>query len=426
MPIVSIAVSKRSRVAHDGDMIDILRLALPPRPATRLIALFLLTLAASATGRPSAEKHVFLVEPVEVTPVAQLPAMLASKIESLAQIDPDHPVGPDSDLQTLSLFGREDLIAASSASYAPTQCAPLAPATPALSEITRRARLTRIVIINESHERSQHRGFSAQVARALRPLGYDVLALETLSNPPADVPARYLPSFRVHPERAYFADDDGQYLSEAGYGRFGRAAKTLGYTLLAYEYVGEPSPTATPAVQIATREEAQATTLAAFVATHPRDRLLVHVGYSHAAEVPQAEGARWMAARLKQKTGIDPLTISQTTCRGGGATTRLAVLPAGQPAGSFDLIVDHPSARFVQSRPEWRQTAGDQIIAIPRALRPVRGWRVIEARPVGEPDLSVPMDRVAIRPGEDIALLLPPGRYALRAIDVGERAKTPA
>jgi hypothetical protein len=43
---------------------------------------------------------------------------------------------------------------------------------------------------------------------------------------------------------------------------------------------------------------------------------------------------------------------------------------------------------------------------------------------VGEPALSVPMDRIAIRPGEDIALLLPPGRYALRAIDVG--AKTPA
>jgi hypothetical protein len=392
----------------------------------RSIALFLLTLAASATGRPSAGKYVFLAAPVAVTPITQLPGMLAGKVENLAQIDPDHPVGADSDLQTLSLFGREDLIAPSSPSYTPTHCAPLEPATPALAEITRRARQTRIVIINESHERSEHRGFSAQVARALRPLGYDVLALETLSNPPANVPTRYLPSFRVHPKRGYLADDDGHYLSEAGYGRFGRAAKALGYTLFAYEDVREPSPSATPAEQIATREEAQAAVLAAFVATHPRARLLVHVGYSHAAEVPQAEGARWMAARLKQKTGIDPLTISQTTCRGGGATTRLAVLPAGQPAGSFDLIVDHPSARFVQSRPEWRQAAGDQIVAIPRALRPVHGWRVIEARPVGEPDLSVPMDRVAIRPGEDIALLLPPGRYALRAIDVGERAKTPA
>jgi hypothetical protein len=28
------------------------------------------------------------------------------------------------------------------------------------------------------------------------------------------------------------------------------------------------------------------------------------------------------------------------------------------------------------------------------------------------------MDRVAIRPKEDVALMLPPGRYRLRAIDV--------
>lgn len=407
-------------------MIEVKRLASSISPAGRLIVLGLLTLAAPAASRSSAKQQVLLIKPVSVTTVAQLPAMLAGKVESLAQIDPDQPIGPDSDLQTLSLFGREDLIAASSPSYLQTNCAPLAPATPPLTEIVRRARLTRIVIINESHERSEHRGFSAQVARALRPAGYDVLALETLSNPPADVPARYLPSFRVHPERAFLADDDGQYLSEAGYGRFGRTAKALGYTLLAYEDVRDPNPSATPAEQIATREEAQATTLATFVIAHPQVRLLVHVGYSHASEVPQAQGALWMAARLKQKTGIDPLTISQTTCRGGGDAARLAVLPAAQPAGTFDLVVDHPTARFVHGRPEWRRAAGDQMVAIPFALRPKHGWRVIEARPVGEPELSVPMDRVAIRPGEDIVLLLPPGRYALRAIDVGLFAKTPA
>jgi hypothetical protein len=44
--------------------------------------------------------------------------MLAGKVEHFAQIDLDHPVGVDSDLQTLSLFDREDLIAASSPSYA--------------------------------------------------------------------------------------------------------------------------------------------------------------------------------------------------------------------------------------------------------------------------------------------------------------------
>lgn len=80
--------------------------------------LFLLTLAALATGRPSAEKQVFLAEPVRVTPVTQLLEMLAGKVEHFAQIDLDHPVGVDSDLQTLGLLDREDLIAPSSPSYA--------------------------------------------------------------------------------------------------------------------------------------------------------------------------------------------------------------------------------------------------------------------------------------------------------------------
>ena len=53
------------------------------------------------------------------------------------------------------------------------------------------------------------------------------------------------------------------------------------------------------------------------------------------------------------------------------------------------------------------------------------GWRVIEARPLGEPVASVPMDRVAIRPGEDIALMLPPGRYRLRVIDVARYEREP-
>jgi hypothetical protein len=54
----------------------------------------------------------------QVTPVTQLLEMLAGKVEHFAQIDLDHPVGVDSDLQTLSLLDREDLIAPSSPSYA--------------------------------------------------------------------------------------------------------------------------------------------------------------------------------------------------------------------------------------------------------------------------------------------------------------------
>lgn len=379
--------------------------------------------AAAGAGR--LDGRVELVEPFETASASNLSSMLALKFADLGRIDPDHPLSDDTARQTLSMFGREDLISGTSSDYKTRLCAPLPTAPNVVDEIVSRARKTSIVFINESHERSQHRGFVAEIVRKLRPLGYDTMAIETLVNDPPSTPARYLSAFIRQPKLPYFVDEDGVYLSEAGFGRLGRQAKALGYRLVPYEFIqeGDPTPGMTEDQQIAAREEGQARTLASYLSSHPGTRMLVYVGYSHAAEVPLAHGGKWLAARLKEKTGIDPLTISQTTCRGSGDRDRLAVLPASEPQGSFDLLVDHPVARFVPGRPEWRMLAGDRPVSIPRALRPTAGWRVVEARPVGEPVASVPMDRVAIRPGEDIALMLPPGRYRLRAIQVADVTK---
>ena len=367
----------------------------------------------------SSEKRVELVRPFTIASTASPSSALASKLAALAKIDPDRPIDADMDGQTLSMFGREDLIADISKDYQSSHCSPQGSASSIFEEITKRARSTSIVIVTESHERSEHRGFIAELAGKLRPLGYGTLAMETLSNNPRSTPDKYLPTFLKQPDLPYFEDGDGYYLSEAAFGRLGRKAKALGYRLLPYEpNDDQPSPDMTQDQRIALREEGQARNLAAYVRDNPRAKLLIHVGYSHAAEVPRADGAKWMTARLKEKTGIDPLTISQTTCRGGGNTVRLSALPADQPTGTFDLIVDHPSSRFDRGRPEWRKRAGDKAVSIPKELYPAAGWRVIEARPVGEPIASVPMDRVAIRRGENIALMLPPGRYRLRVIDV--------
>lgn len=395
--------------------------AMSMSPATRIASLLVLTtLGASVMAREERPvRSVRFVGPVERVPAASLPD-LSSSLARLAAIDPTQPLGDGSTAQTLSLFGREDLIAASSKDYQAKACAPVEAATDVLTEIERRARTTSIVIITESHERTDHRGFSTAVATRLRPLGYDTLALETLSASMPGTPTRYLSAFVRQPALPYFEDGDGHYLSEAGYGRLGRRAKALGYHLLAYEFIDEhQAADATMDQRIATREEGQARNLAAYVHDHPGAKLLVHVGYSHAAEVPRADGTRWMAARLKATTGIDPLTISQTTCRGGGGEVRLSALPNDEPPGTFDLVVDHPTARFVRGRPLWRQRAGDLPVSIPRGLYPMSGWRVVEARPVGEPAASVPLDRIAIRAGDDVALMLPAGRYRLRVIDVG-------
>lgn len=398
-----------------------MRLTDPARSVRALLALASLAgLGACASARGSHDNaRVTLLKPFELASASSVSPVM-SKVADLAKIDPAHPLDGDMAMQTLSLFGREDLIAGSSGNYRANRCASLSASTNVLDEIERRARQTSVVIVNESHERSEHRGFTAEIASRLRALGYDTLAMETLSNPQAGTPERFLPAFVARPGQPYLEDSDGYYLSEAGFGRLGRRAKALGYQLLPYEINsnGGLGDDASPDQQIAVREETQARNLAAFLTEHPGAKLLIHVGYSHAAEVPQADGTKRMAARLKEKTGINPLTISQTSCRGGSNMVHFASLPADEPAGEYDLVVDHPSPRFVRGRPAWRNLAGDRPVAIPRALRPKRGWRIVEARPIGEPVTSVPMDRVAIRPGESIALMLPPGRYNLRIIDV--------
>lgn len=387
-------------------------MAVHRRPLAPVICLFVSACAGQVT----------LIPPP--TPIAAPIAKDDYKVRSLADVDPAQPLAGAMAGQTLSLFGREDLIARTSSDYKPTACSPIARAGDAIGTIIERARKTSIVIVNESHERSEHRGFTARVARALRPLGYDVLAMETLSIPALGTPDKFLPPYLKRPDQPYFEDTDGYYLYEAGFGRLGREAKALGYRLLPYEErFSETAATLSLEEGIARRETAQAEQLAAYIAAHPKAKLLIHVGYSHATEVPRADGQRWMATRLKAITGIDPLTVSQTTCRGGGSRERLAVLPAEQRPGTFDVVVDHPTAKFVRGRPAWRVAAGDRVVSIPTALRPAKGWRIVEARPVGESEASVPMDRVAIRPGEDIALLLPPGRYQLKVVDVPMAAK---
>lgn len=383
-----------------------MRLRLP------IIVALLASVAASASS--SQDGKVTLVEPFETVTAADDLAGVAA----LSGIAPDNPEVGWKNAQTFSLFGREDLIAATSSDYRANTCAAKRGGGDVVDAIVRGARATSVVIVNESHERSEHRGFTTTLLARLRGEGYTALGLETLQNPAVDLPAQYLPAYVRDPRLPYFERSDGYYLKEAGFGRLGRTAKRLGYTLVPYEQRHDPKAVrGTRAQEIAAREEAQATALAAWLRAHPGRKLVVHVGYSHAREVPAAEGDRWMALRLREKTGIDPLTISQTTCRGGGDTVRLAELPATEPRGSFDLVVDHPTVRFARGRPVWRQAMGDLPVTIPAALRPARGWRVIEARRDGEPVTAVPMDRVAIRPGEDVALMLPPGAYRLRTLD---------
>ena len=322
--------------------------------------------------------------------------------------------------QQWSVLGREDRAAAAKAEeYAVRPCAPASPGASGRREvietIAAKAADHRIVIVNESHTVTRHRDTIRELLGALRPLGYTVYAAETFQNredrPDPVEETATLP---------YPDVNSGTYTFEPVFGRALREAKRQGYRLVAYEETKrQEAPRGSDRLaRMVARESAQAQNLAAILATMgPNEKLVVHVGYNHASEAPMPPtGEPWMAARLKALTGLDPLTVSQTVCASDGGVPFLAELPSNQPPGLVDLVLSQPVARFDRSRPAWRRQAGDLAIELPAELRERSGPLIIEAFRADEPFEAIPMDRLYIEPEEDIPLLLPPGRYKIRAI----------
>lgn len=324
----------------------------------------------------------------------------------------------DRENQVLSIFGREAL-ATSYGGFKDTPCTMAATNEDPLSLIRRKARDTSIVMINESHTRTDTRAFIGDVAVALREEGYTHFAAEGFGNGPGF-------AFRLDKiERSYPQDKDGPYMSEASYGRLFRQIKDLGYTTVAYElYQNVTADPSDSFAQINERDEAQAENLMeAVLREAPGTKILIHVGYSHLREtLVQRDGVvvgKWLGLRLKEKTGIDPLTISQTHCQSGGPFG-LSGPPESAADNPFaDIFINRAPPEFVRGRPGWRVERGDMLVDIPEALLPTDDWHVVEARAASEPDDATPMDRVLVLPGEDVALALPPGKYRLRAVSIG-------
>jgi hypothetical protein len=312
--------------------------------------------------------------------------------------------------------------------------------TDPIAEIVRRARSTRIVILNEDHWVPRDRAFALQVARALRRLGYDVLAAETFNNSPQ--PA-FAEEMRAKLERdGYPRRSSGYYTQDPVFGDFVRQALHLGYHPLLYEATTHV-PTDTPYDSIVRRDQEQAENLVAHtLKAYPRSKILVYVGFDHATEAPmpshEGKEIEWMAARLKRLSGIDPLTIDQTVLSplsGGNPALYALVAPrlrgrpamlmadsaplvVGRFAGKVDLQIAHPVAVRVDGRPDWLRSMGRRPVAVPANLIPVQGTRLIKAYIATEAEDAVPVDQVLVTAGKPLPkLMLPPGRIRYEVED---------
>lgn len=329
--------------------------------------------------------------------------------------------------QAFAMVGREDLIERFDEGAFTYQPCPTFE-TDALDSVIEAARNAQLVIINEAHNQPFHRHVIAQLGEALSG-DFEVFAAEAFNYVRLMEPREPGPL--------------GWYDREPIFARQIIALEEAGYRFAAYEIRAQQRDreAAGQVARIAVREEAQAdNVIAEVLADDPEARVLVHVGYSHVLEAPQpmgedAEPLVWFAARLKDKTGIDPLTISQTHCSpvqseeqdADGASAPVVapgdvVLADGSnaaPAGAVDLFLAHGPMTFTDHRPDWRRAAGDVAVAIPDALLPQDGPVIVEAR---APDVTLehlPVDRVLVYPGEAPVLLLPEGEWAVTSWSAG-------
>jgi len=351
----------------------------------RAAAIALIALAACASAPPpSAER-----EP-------PLPQMMLDFALS-------EPTGNDGGTraQFLSVLGREDLFEQATLET----CTPLqrdGASVDPVEEIARVAVDRRVVIVNEAHDRPQHRVFISDLAARLHRDGFTIYAAET-----------FLPEVRH--ARTWPSGNDGTYSREPTFGALLRRMRGLGYRFMEYEDFSPPPPPENDdwRSNIASRETIQAANIQRILEENPDARLFVHVGLAHLLEQPDGQGNVWMAQRLKEATGIDPLTIDQTRYTSGSDAFTLC--DPAQTNARVDYRIGAPVLEFANGRAAWRQHAGQRAIDAPAALLNPSVNTIIEARLVTEPNEAVPVDRIWQRPGEALPLLLTPGRYRIES-----------
>ncbi len=265
------------------------------------------------------------------------------------------------------------------------------------------------------------------LARELRKIGYEYLAGETFS--PTSL------------TDGKISEGSGYYSNEPVFSNFLHEALQDGWKFIEYESRSNRDDLSS-AEQLHFREQEQAENISArILRENPRAKIFVYVGYSHVLERPNASNKKreWMAAQLKKLSGIDPLTIDQTSLYAHtikseehgiyrealkkNSSKRAFILHApdgsneqfGDYKDAVDIQVIHPETSIESDtlRPDWlRSTANFLPVSIPTALIPKSGSNTVFAYRVGEGPLAVAADVVQLEAGKPAPkFMLPRGQF---------------
>jgi hypothetical protein len=236
-----------------------------------------------------------------------------------------------------------------------------------------RAKTSRVIMINEAHDKPLHRAFTLSLLADLYRQGFRYLAMEMLDNRPE----HSLAKLNMH---------TGYYSAEPVAGELIRGALSLGYSLVSYEDTAAYRHTATQ------RDSVQALNIYKVLQKDTSARILVHAGYAHISKKRGGDGFIPMGLAFRNLSGIDPLTIDQTDMTeesnfGYGRvlyqaylqrfplTTASIALIDNQPVNVtnndlYDLAVIHPVTVYKDGRPTWLALDGARQ---PVYIKPVIG-----------------------------------------------------
>ncbi len=261
--------------------------------------------------------------------------------------------------------------------------------------IVEEAAKSQVVIINEAHHNSLHRAFTKSLLKDLYNQGYRYLGLEALGNG-KDIDN----DLNI---RKYPVQKTGYYTKDPQFGDLIRVALELGFTVFPYEQTGNANGKQ--------REIAQAKNIQKIIESDPKAKFLIHCGFDHALEGVHRSWEKAMAGRLTEYTGIDPLTINQVMYSERGNSKynhpmlktfdfkepSILVDTNSQPFKHVrrkawsDLAVFHPKTTYIDDRPNWIFTNGNQKV-------------IIDLKMI---DIEFPAMVLAYKKGEDIKTAVP-------------------
>ncbi|MFG0307499.1 MAG: hypothetical protein ACF8Q5_14950 [Phycisphaerales bacterium JB040] len=294
----------------------------------------------------------------------------------------------------------------------------------------------RVVILNEAHHVGRHREMARRLLRPLREAGFTHLACEAFANSAED-------GFEVNAgSLGYATRETGHYVADPFFAEAVREAVELGFELVAYETLDvRPPGGESPATRVNRRETNQAAQLAAVLEEEPEARIFVYCGYSHLTESEvdmMGEPTLWMAARLAELVGTDPLTVSQTAFYPKTSAADGVPGIAGYESDDafvlrdegglwsasperYDVELLHPRLEAVSGRPGWMFRAPDRsAVRVDLSGVELDGEACVVVTRAGEPMDAIPSDVVRVAPGQSEAVLsLRAGEYRVWLVRAG-------